>query len=165
MVGPLSFNIRYYTPTDEDAAIALWLRTWKVAYPDVDFDARVAWWRERWCNELLPKSKAVVAERDDTLIGFVTIEPATGYLDQIVVAPEAWGTGIAEDLLTEAKRLSPGRIDLLVNTDNHRAVRFYRKHGFEITGADVSLISRRPVHKMSWRGDQAPSNCSLASRA
>jgi putative acetyltransferase len=52
-----------------------------------------------------------------------------------------------------------------VNTDNDRAVRFYRKHGFEITGADVSLISRRPVHKMSWRGDQAPSNCSLARRA
>jgi putative acetyltransferase len=159
------YEVRSYTSRDEDATVALWLRTWKVTYPDIDFDARVTWWRGRWRDELLPKSTVVVAEHGGTLIGFVTIEPATGYLDQIVVAPEAWGTGVAESLLTEAKRLSPGRIDLLVNTDNDRAVRFYRKHGFEITGADVSLISRRPVHKMSWRGDQAPSNCSLARRA
>jgi putative acetyltransferase len=142
---------RPYSSSDEDAAIALWRRTWQATYPDIDFDARVAWWRERWRNELVPKSMVVLAERDGVLIGFVTIEPATGYLDQIVVAPEAWGTGIAEALLAEAKRLAPSRIDLLVNTDNDRAVRFYRKHGFEITGADVSLISRRPVHKMSWR--------------
>jgi putative acetyltransferase len=151
MAGPLSFAVRCYTDADEDAAITLWLRTWKVAYPDIDFDARLAWWRERWRSELLPRSTVVVAEQDGALIGFVTIEPASGYLDQIVVAPEAWGSGVAENLLTEAKRLSPGWIDLQVNTDNDRALRFYRKHGFEITGADVSLISRRPVHKMSWR--------------
>jgi putative acetyltransferase len=143
--------LRPYTPTDEDAAIALWLRTWQATYPNIDFDARVTWWRGRWRDELLPKSTVVVAEREATLIGFVTVEPATGYLDQIVVAPEAWGTGIADSLLAEAKRLAPGKIDLQVNTDNSRAVRFYRKHGFAITGADVSLISRRPVHKMSWR--------------
>lgn len=143
--------LRPYAASDEDAAIALWQRTWQAAYPDIDFAARVAWWRARWRDELMPKATIVVAEANGGLIGFVTIETATGYLDQIVVAPEAWGGGAAEALLAEAMRLSPAGIELLVNTDNARAVRFYSKHGFTVTGADVSLISRRPVHRMRWR--------------
>ena len=44
---------------DEDASVALWLRTWQAAYPELDFAARLDWWRERWRNELAcrpPKS-------------------------------------------------------------------------------------------------------------
>jgi putative acetyltransferase len=147
----LQISFRPYAASDEDAAIALWQRTWQATYPEIDFAARVAWWRKRWRDELLAKAEIVVAESDGALIGFVTIEPATGYLDQLVVAPEAWGRGLAEALLAEAKRLSPIAVNLVVNTDNHRAVRFYRKHGFVITGADVNAISGRPVHKMSWK--------------
>jgi putative acetyltransferase len=148
-IGP--FALRPYSVSDESAAIALWLRTWQLTYPDIDFAARVPWWRARWRDELLPKAAIVVAEADGAMVGFVTVELANGYLDQIVVAPEAWGNGIAEALLAEAKRLSPAGIDLLVNTDNDRAVRFYRKRGFTVTGADVSPLSGRPLHKMSWR--------------
>jgi putative acetyltransferase len=150
-VTTTAISLRSYVAADEDAAISLWLRTWRAAYPDIDFAARVPWWRERWRKELAAKATIVVAEMNGALIGFVTIEPASGYLDQIVVAPESWGSGIAEVLLAEAKRLSPGGIDLLVNIDNARAVHFYRKHGFNVTGADVSALSGRPVHRMSWR--------------
>jgi len=143
--------LRPYTAGDESAAIELWRRTWQATYPDIDFAARVPWWRARWRDELLPKATVVVAEAGGTMIGFVTVEKASGYLDQIVVAPEAWGEGLAEVLLLEAKRLSPRGIDLMVNTDNARAVAFYVKHGFKITGADVSPLSGRPLHKMSWR--------------
>ena len=145
------YALRPYATDDEDAAIALWLRTWQLTYPDIDFAARVAWWRARWREETVPKAAIVVAETAGELIGFVTIEQASGYLDQIVVAPEAWGKGLAEVLIGEAKRLSPAGIDLFVNTDNDRAVRFYLKHGFAVTGADLSPLSKRPVHKMSWR--------------
>jgi len=150
-VTTTAISLRPYTAADEDAAIALWQRTWQAGYPDIDFAARVAWWRTRWRDELVPKATIVVAEADGTIVGFVTIEPATGYLDQLVVAPEAWGSGTAAALLAEAKGIAPAGIDLLVNTDNARAVRFYRKHGFTVTGADVSLISGRPLHRMSWR--------------
>ena len=149
-------KMRPYASRDEAACIALWRRTWAAAYPQIDFAARVAWWRERWRNELVRKASIVVAESDGVLTGFVTIEPATGYLDQIVVAPEAWGGGVAEALLMEARRLSPAGIDLLVNADNERAIRFYRKHGFIVTGADVNPTSGRPVHKMSWRPKRTP---------
>ena len=47
-------TLRSYEATDEDAAIALWQRTWQQHYPQIDFAARVAWWRERWRSELVP---------------------------------------------------------------------------------------------------------------
>jgi putative acetyltransferase len=146
-----SFTLRRYTEADEAAAIELWRRTWQLAYPALDFAARVDWWRERWRSELIPSTVITVAERDGTVLGFVTVDPRTGYLDQIVVAPETWGSTLAAALVDEAKRLAPGRLDLLVNQDNARAIRFYQKHGFVISGADVNPRSGAPLHKMSWR--------------
>ena len=143
-------TLRPYTPADEPAAIELWRRTWQEAYPGIDFGARVAWWRERWRSELVPSAAIVVAEAVGVLVGFVTVNVATGYLDQIVVTPQYWGAGVAKMLLDEAKRVSPSRLELHVNQDNARAVRFYRKHGFAIAGEDVNARSGAPVYLMMW---------------
>jgi putative acetyltransferase len=144
-------TLRLYAPTDEDAAIELWRQTWQQHYPRIDFTARVAWWRERWRNELLPVATVTVAEHDGALVGFVTVDRKTRYLDQIVVAPEAWGSDVASALMAEARRLSPSGLDLKVNADNARAIRFYQKHGFTITGQDVNARSSAPIYTMSWR--------------
>jgi len=145
-----AFTLRPYAAADEDAAIELWRRSWQEAYPRIDFAERVAWWRKRWCEELVPQARIVVAEAGGELIGYVTVD-GKGYLDQIVVAPERWGGGAAEVLLAEAKRLSPQALDLLVNKDNERAIRFYEKHGFKLAGDDVNPVSGRPVYRMTWR--------------
>jgi len=143
-------TLRPYTSADEAAAIALWQQTWQQAYPAIDFAARIDWWRERWRNELVPTAAIVVAEATGALVGFVTVDTATGYLDQIVVATPLWGAGVAELLLEEATRLSPRRLELHVNKDNERAVRFYRKHDFTIAGEDVNARSGAPVYLMRW---------------
>jgi putative acetyltransferase len=145
------FSLRRYQPRDEDAAVTLWLRTWQAAYPALDFAARLDWWRERWRNELVPSADVVIAETASAMIGFVTVDPRTRYLDQLVVAPESWGAGIGEALVVEAKRLSPPGLDLDVNIDNARAIAFYGKHGFTITGEGKNPISGKPIHRMSWR--------------
>jgi putative acetyltransferase len=144
------FTLRPYRDDDEDATIALWCETWSQAYPDIDFAARVPWWRERWGRELLPNAAIIVAEQSGLLVGFVTID-AHAYLDQLVVAPQLWGTKLADALVDEAKRLSPDSITLLVNEDNARAIRFYRRNGFVDAGKDVNPTSGRPVLKMEWR--------------
>jgi putative acetyltransferase len=146
-----AFRIRPYRSEDEDAAIALWQETWQQAYPSIDFAARVTWWRERWRDELVPKAAIIVAEQAGTLIGFVTID-ASGYLDQLVVAPTHWGSKLGNALVNEAKRLSPDRITLVVNTDNARAIRFYERNGFVRAGEDVNPTSGRPVLRMEWKG-------------
>ena|SRR3981081_4398147 len=145
------FHLRPYRSEDEDAAIELWQQTWQQAYPGIDFAARVAWWRERWRNELVPNAAIIVAEQADTLIGFVTVD-VSGYLDQLVVAPDHWGSELAKALVNEAKRRSPDHITLLVNTDNIRAIRFYERSGFVHAGKDVNPTSGRPVLKMEWKG-------------
>jgi putative acetyltransferase len=144
------FKLRPYGPSDEPAAIELWRRSWQVAYPSIDFSARLTWWRERWRNELAPAAQIIVAQSGQELIGFVTID-AQGYLDQLVVSPEQWGGAVAGALVSEAKVRSPSGIDLLVNADNGRAIAFYRKQGFSITGEEVNPRSGAPVHRMSWR--------------
>jgi putative acetyltransferase len=147
----VNVSLRPYTAADEEAAIELWRRTWQLHYPQIDFTARLPWWRARWRSELVPTTAITVAESSEGLLGFVTVDPKTRYLDQIVVAPEAWGSDVAGALIAEAKRLSPSGLDLTVNADNARAVRFYEKHGFARTGEDVNPLSGAPVRKMSWR--------------
>ena len=145
------FQLRPYRAEDEDAAIALWLVTWKLAYPSIDFDARVAWWREGWRNELVPGADIIVADHSGELIGFVTID-SSGYLDQLVVAPDHWGSPLATMLVDEAKRRSPDGVTLKVNADNARAIRFYERCGFVHAGEDVNPGSKRLVLKMAWKG-------------
>jgi putative acetyltransferase len=151
MIAAADFALRRYQVADEGAAIALWQRTWQAAYPQIDFAARLEWWRKRWRNELLPAAEVVVAESDGALAGFVTIDPKTLYLDQIVVAPEHWRSGLGALLLAQARRISPRGLDLDVNVDNVRAIGFYLKHGFVIAGEGKNPLSGKPVHRMSWR--------------
>jgi putative acetyltransferase len=149
VAGPVT--LRPYTAAYEDAAIELWRRTWQHHYAHLNFSERVAWWRERWRTKLVPQAHIVIAEADGAMIGFVTVDPRTLYLDQIVVAPEHWGSNAAMMLLDEAKRLSPKGLDLLVNEDNARAIRFYEKHGFVYAGDDKNPVSGKPVNRMNWR--------------
>src|SRR6516164_2453299 len=107
-----SFTLRRYTAADEAAASELWRRTWQRAYPHINFNDRVDWWRQRWRDELVPAATITVAE---------------------------------------AKRISPAGLDLHVNKDNTRAIRFYEKQGFVISGEALNWRSGAPVHKMSWR--------------
>ena len=144
-------TLRPYTAADEDAAIELWRRTWQQHYPHLDFNARVDWWLQRWRNELVPVAAITIAEIDGAMAGFVTVDTKTMYLDQLVVAPEYWGSDVGRVLADEAKRLSPRGLDLLVNKDNFRAIRFYEKHGFVYAGEDKNPVSGIAVNRMTWR--------------
>jgi putative acetyltransferase len=143
--------LRPYRPADEEPSINLWQRSWTATYPDIDFASRVPWWRARWRDELLPVARVVVAETHGTLIGYVTVDPATRYLDQLVVAPEVWGTRLGADLMAHAKTLSPGGLVLHVNQDNARAIGFYKKHGFSIAAEEANSISGRATYRMEWK--------------
>ena len=148
------FKLRPYQPSDEGAALALWQRGWQQAYPQIDFSKRVDWFREHWRDELQLHAKIIVAETglgSGGLAGFVAVSPRTGYLDQIVVAPETQRMGLGKLLIEAAKHVGREGLYLHVNKDNESGLDFYQKCGFVISGEDVNRRSGAPVYMMTWR--------------
>lgn len=147
-----AFRLRPYQATEFDDALLLWQRAWQLAYPQIDFSKRLDWFREHWDNLLLD-SKVVVAELAQVpqLAGFVVVSPRTGYLDQIVVAPEAQRLGVGKALIGAAKQIGHQGLYLHVNKDNTRALDFYKANGFVVAGEDVNRRSGAPVYMMTWR--------------
>ena len=101
-----------------------------------------------WREELEDPDYAFrLAEDEDALAGFAKIssvtlpvEPAApaAELRQLYVLGPWHGAGIAPELmawaLAEARRRGAEELYLSVFVDNHRASRFYARHGFEAVG-------------------------------
>ena len=148
------FKLRPYQPSDEEAALALWQRGWQQAYPHIDFAKRVDWFRDHWRDELQLHARIIVAETalaSGSLAGFVAVSARTGYLDQIVVAPETQRMGLGKLLIEAAKHVGREGLYLHVNKDNESGLGFYQKCGFVISGEDVNRRSGAPVYMMTWR--------------
>jgi len=150
-------SIRTEDVCDRTELIALWLASWKAAYPDIDFEARRAWFGEHLAL-LQTQGCTTLAARDSggKLAGFVIFNHVSGWLDQLAVHPDAFGTGAARHLMREAKERSSGFLQLDVNADNHRAVAFYEREGFRRTGEGVNPNSGAPTLSMEWRSAPPP---------
>ena len=113
-------------------------------------------YRERWlawvdrCVAGDPRC-VTVAERDDGLVGYVFLLPErlafvwdAAVVNELYVAPERRGTGVADDLLAAAidvareQDLPLDRLLLDVDPNNDRARAFYDRHGFEPWGEIVA---------------------------
>lgn len=127
----------------------LWVRSWKTLKLDIDFDARRAWLPQH-LTALMAGGTKVIAAYAPELAGFVTIDPGSGWLDQICVDPEHFGRNVAKELLNDAKSHAPRGVDLDVIEMNARAIRFYLKEGFKIVGHGVSPRSNLKTLLMRW---------------
>jgi putative acetyltransferase len=143
--------VRAMRAGETEALADVWIAAWKSVPVAVDFDARRGWFVAR-LEALARAGVDVLVSHGDggQAVGFVTIERATGALDQLCVAPRHFGDGTARLLLDAAKGASPGRIALDVNADNARALAFYRREGFVETGASVNPLSGLPTLAMEW---------------
>jgi putative acetyltransferase len=137
---------------DLPALIDLWAAAWTATGIPIDFDARRAWIDNRLRSLLAAGAEIIVGlDASERPAGFVTIEPKSGYIDQLCVAPAERGSGLAIGLIKEAKRRSPSFIDLDVNEANPRARRFYDREGFAVVGRGISPHSGLPTLKLRWR--------------
>jgi putative acetyltransferase len=137
-------------PDDLPETIAMWVAAWQAAYPAIDFAARRGWIAGRIAELERGGSQSHVMTHDGRIIGLLVVNPDTGYLDQLVVTTHYQGSGAADALLAEARQLSPVRLDLHVNKDNARAIRFYEKNGFRVFAEDINPRSGAPIYRMSW---------------
>lgn len=133
----------------------LWIAAWAATYPAIDFTARHSWFCDRVRAMAENGTIVLLAFRDDDLAGFVTVDPATGWIDQMLVGLGHQGTGVAALLMDEAKRLRPDGLSLDVNADNARAIAFYRRQGFAATGQRLNEQGRA-IDLIAWRPQPAP---------
>src|SRR3954447_5684407 len=113
--------LRPMLAADLPEMIDMWVATWQVAYPRINFEARRGWAFDHILELERTGSCSVVVLTGGRIVGALVVNPETGYLDQIVVATDVQGRGIADALLAEARRLSPALLELHVNQDNARA--------------------------------------------
>lgn len=146
-------HLRIRTDADCASLAGLWVASWREAMPDIDFEARRPWFLDHL--RALEAAGAITIcafDGSNRLFGCVTFDPATAYLDQLAVAPEAKGTGAAKLLLNEARRLSPNGLVLDVNQDNARALAFYAREGFAKTAEGVNPRSGLKTWRLRWPG-------------
>jgi putative acetyltransferase len=87
---------------------------------------------EGWRHRLIA-AQTIVAAQGDQLFGFMTLDPATGWLDFAYVAPEAMGQGVADTLyaITEGRARATGLRDLETEA-SLLGERFFRRHGWRV---------------------------------
>lgn len=146
--------LRPEQPEDERAVVVAHIAAWRAGYAGIlsadvlaeaaqPTESYIEGWAQRR-RRLLTSPNVVpatlVAELHGVVVGHVTYgrsetEPSTGQILSCYVHPDYWGTGVADTLLDAALNAVPqARVQLWVHPDNHRARRFYHRHGFRPDG-------------------------------
>ena len=147
-----SLNLRSRVDDDWPFILDVWVASWRATYPEIDFEARRDWLQRRLRElEAIGAVTLCLFDAQATLAGFVVINPADGWLDQICVAPDRFGAGFGASLLSAARNVSPRLIRLDVNADNARAIHFYERDGFSRVGRGANTLSGRETIMMEWR--------------
>lgn len=130
--------LRAATDGDVDAIARVWHAAWRDGHlghvpPALHRHRRPEHFRERVPSRLRMTTVATIGP---AIVGFVVVRDDE--IEQIHVAPEARGTGVAAALLERGERRIAERHDrawLAVVAGNARARRFYRRNGWRDAGA------------------------------
>jgi ribosomal protein S18 acetylase RimI-like enzyme len=164
--GELSTTLRAATTDDIEAIATLWHGAWQDGHlgnvPESllphrrleDFHARVP--------PRVPRTTVANIGANANVVGFVTVHDDE--VEQLYVAAQARGTGIAIALLRHAERSIAARFDvawLAVASGNARARRFYERSGWrdaagfdyaaEIEGGTMPVPCRRYKKRLERR--------------
>lgn len=146
-------HLHYFLRPDHLDAGRIWASASSLTRPEVEFEDRRAWLFdviENW-HDQGAKTFCALDAMNGHMRGFVTIDPASKRLLQIVVAPEALGSGLATMLLAKARNSAPARMDVIVAKDNLRALRFFEREGFRPQGAAEDIVTGGPAILLEWR--------------
>lgn len=131
--------------------VDLWVASWRMILPCIDFDARREWFRSHVLTMEAEGAVTICAfDAAGRLAGFVLLVTLQGYLEQIAVHPRHFGGGLATRLLNEAKSRCPDELTLDVNTENPRALRFYEREGFSRIAQGRNVHSGLATWRLRW---------------
>ncbi|WP_120006454.1 GNAT family N-acetyltransferase [Nesterenkonia muleiensis] len=146
------YTIRHPRMDEAKELACVHVKAWEQAYSGIlpeafwneqAYERRIESWRQMLADPA-HRARTRVTEADGEVVGIAQIGPPRE--DDIDVDHELYmiyllaahhGSGAAAEMLTEL--LNDKAASLWVFKDNPRAVRFYRKHGFEPDGAEKDL--------------------------
>ncbi|MBO4440872.1 GNAT family N-acetyltransferase [bacterium] len=101
--------------------------------------------KKKFTSSTLRSCKNSVYEYEGKVVG--VISTSADCIEGLFVLPDFWNKGIGTELLNSAMS-GKDELFLQVYADNRRAVNFYKKNGFEITGNGVCQMTRLPYFEM-----------------
>jgi ribosomal protein S18 acetylase RimI-like enzyme len=105
-----------------------------------------------------PYSKFFLLQDQNSSVGYLKVnfsegqteyhDPASLEIERLYVRQPRWGEGFGESLLLKAEEIARQNflacIWLGVWQQNERAIAFYRKHGYEVTGTHTFYFEMQP---------------------
>ena len=143
-------SCRPYAPSDRDAVVSLWYRSWHAAFPDLQHPQPLLVWKERFEREIEPSAEVWVTEQDGDVAGFMALLVGQGVLDQLFIAPEWSRSGAGSALVVIAKARCPAGLTLSTLERNAMARAFYERHGFRSGERGVNRVNGQPTITYRW---------------
>lgn len=88
--------------------------------------------------------------------GYAAARP--GHLEALYVVPEAWGSGVADELYAEAARVAGRPATLWVLEANERGRRFWERRGWRPTGERDESKATELLYAITDESARAPSS-------
>jgi GNAT superfamily N-acetyltransferase len=144
--GAEGVTLRRATAEDLDAVVAVNREAATHAYAEIFGDAPYPEEGVRRRYARLLAEAAVFITEGSRPLGYAAARP--GRLEALYVVPEAWGSGLADDLYELAAAVAGPDATLWVLRDNARGRRFWERKGWRPTGEEdasgaVELLYRR----------------------
>ena len=138
--------IRALRKADIDSVTEIWLDTNRKAHAFIP----ASYWERNFASvkEMLPQAEVYVYETDQGIQGFLGLNGE--YIEGIFVSAQS--RGIGKCLLDCAKDRKPA-LRLNVYQKNVRAIRFYRREGFQILRSGLDAATGEAECEMLWRRD------------
>lgn len=138
--------IRELRKADINSVAEIWLDTNCKAHAFIP----ASYWERNFASvkEMLPQAEVCVYETENGIQGFLGLSGE--YIEGIFVSEEAQLHGIGKCLLDYAKNRKPA-LRLNVYQKNVRAIRFYRREGFQIRRSGLDAATGEPDYEMLWR--------------
>ena len=138
--------IRELQKSDVDRVADIWLKTNLSAHSFIPEQ----YWKSNFdaVKEMLPQAEVYVYENDREIQGFVGL--CEKHIEGIFVCSEAQSHGIGKLLMDYIKN-KKSELSLNVYQKNTRAIKFYKREGFEILCEGFDITAGEKDYLMTWQ--------------
>ncbi|WP_307495018.1 N-acetyltransferase [Clostridium sardiniense] len=141
-------NIFLFNKKDIDEIMKIWVESTIKSHDFIDEN----YWIESQDivrNKYIPISKTYIYKEDNIIKGFISILN-NNFIGGLFVANDSQGQGIGRELVDTVKN-ELNSLTLNVFKENVRALKFYKREGFEIVSESIDSATLKEEILMKWK--------------